>query len=414
MNENIFLEADRQGCSRDRASRKIIYEGGVLMYLFNPYRRFTITLVVILFSLISVVQCTGGGNNIMDVLRADGSFSVLVQALEATDLTTVLSANESYTLLAPTNAAFAKLSPETMEALLQDRVMLAQLLQYHLIEGAVTDTALSAQPEVATLLGNSVTVRNDNGSLKLNNARVVGVNMEASNGLIYPIDTVLTAVSPPPPPAPSDIAQNPTEVWLPYPAGSPLPIKDAELIPGAPEMRQGVAQLGNLLTDMNIQINTARTVRLEESNEITYLAPVGPEGIDPGLEERGIVILGAVVLTGEVQFATGPGTFLVAAIDDIKQLAAPQSRLRTYVPPQQEGEDIPSEGPAVIYVTPEGEQALILEAARLAEMDIGEVPAAAIFFGTKYCEVWVLGYHYCFPCGLFGPYETLAACQASG
>jgi uncharacterized surface protein with fasciclin (FAS1) repeats len=143
----------------------------------------------------------GGGTatgSIPEVLRADSEFSTLVSLLEATGLDETLAAGGPYTLFAPTNAAFAKVPPATLEALEQDPVALKNLLLYHAAEGTYTSEQLRGMTSLATMLGPSLAINAGcpSGALFVNNAQVVGPDIPATNGIIHAIDSVLI-----PPPA---------------------------------------------------------------------------------------------------------------------------------------------------------------------------------------------------------------------
>jgi len=106
---------------------------------------------------------------------------------------------------APTDEAFAKLPQGTVDSLLQpeNKDQLVTILTYHAVSGAVRSTDLSNGP-VQTLNGETVQVDTDNG-VTINDATVTLPDIEASNGIIHVIDTVLL----PPTPQPTD-APNPS------------------------------------------------------------------------------------------------------------------------------------------------------------------------------------------------------------
>ncbi|MGF1624891.1 MAG: fasciclin domain-containing protein [Alphaproteobacteria bacterium] len=132
--------------------------------------------------------------SIIDTLGTAGSFSVLLTALEATGLAATLGGDGTYTLFAPTDAAFAALPPGTVDALLlpQNQARLRQILSYHVIAGSeLTATQVAGQTmSVATLEGRDVSVNGSNG-FKVDNATVTSPDVDASNGVIHVIDTVL-------------------------------------------------------------------------------------------------------------------------------------------------------------------------------------------------------------------------------
>ena len=133
--------------------------------------------------------------NIIEVAEASGSFTTLLAALEATGLDDVL-ADESgtYTVFAPTDAAFAALPEGTVEALLDDPETLTDILLYHVISGAAVDsaTAISLDGSSAEMAnGDDVDISVVDGTLFLNDSAVTNADVAASNGLIHVIDSVL-------------------------------------------------------------------------------------------------------------------------------------------------------------------------------------------------------------------------------
>lgn len=132
--------------------------------------------------------------SIVETLGAAGSFSVLLQTLEAAGLTGTLSGDGTYTLFAPTDEAFAALPPGTIDALLlpENKDRLTQILSYHVVAGEeLTSAGLAGQSvTVATLEGRSVEISGANG-IKVDAGTVIAPDVEASNGIIQVIDTVL-------------------------------------------------------------------------------------------------------------------------------------------------------------------------------------------------------------------------------
>lgn len=131
--------------------------------------------------------------NIVDVAVANGSFKTLVAALKAADLVPALQGAGPFTVFAPTDAAFAKLPPGTVEALLKDKVKLAAILKYHVLSGNVpaADVIKAKALKPATLNGATLDIKVVDGKVHVNNATVVTPDVHASNGVIHVIDTVV-------------------------------------------------------------------------------------------------------------------------------------------------------------------------------------------------------------------------------
>lgn len=133
------------------------------------------------------------GTDVLAVARDNGQFNTLARAIEAAGLTTTLAGPGPFTILAPTDEAFAKLPPEQLESLLrpENKDQLVKLLTYHVVPGrAYEPDELKRQRTVPTVAGEPVKVALVNGRLRVGDARVKG-DVEASNGVILPIDRVL-------------------------------------------------------------------------------------------------------------------------------------------------------------------------------------------------------------------------------
>ncbi|MBI0584537.1 MAG: fasciclin domain-containing protein [Methanomassiliicoccus sp.] len=140
------------------------------------------------------VPTAPGADNktIVDIAVADGNFTCLVASLEAAGLVDELSGPGPFTVFAPTDAAFAKLDPCVVNMLLtEDTTTLEQILLYHVVSGEVLSTDLQDCQKVVTLQGGEVTIRICDGNVFINDAMVVVADIQASNGVIHVIDTVL-------------------------------------------------------------------------------------------------------------------------------------------------------------------------------------------------------------------------------
>lgn len=131
--------------------------------------------------------------SIVDIAVEDGRFTTLVAALEAAGLVEALQGEGPFTVFAPTDDAFAALPEGTVEGLLADSDALTQVLLYHVVEGkvmAVQVIDLDGE-QVETLSGESLSVMIDGETVKINEALVIIPDIEASNGVIHVIDSVL-------------------------------------------------------------------------------------------------------------------------------------------------------------------------------------------------------------------------------
>ncbi len=130
---------------------------------------------------------------IAEVASGNPDFSTLVAAVTAADLVGTLSGDDPFTVFAPTNAAFDALPPGTVDTLLleENRAALTKILTYHVVPGTVTSDMV-APGEVGTVEGSSLTVSvADDGTVMVDGASVVAVDVMASNGVIHVIDSVI-------------------------------------------------------------------------------------------------------------------------------------------------------------------------------------------------------------------------------
>lgn len=129
--------------------------------------------------------------DIVDTAVAAGSFKTLATALEAAGLVDTLKGPGPFTVFAPTDAAFAKLPAGTVEGLLKDKPKLTAILTYHVVPGNVKAADVVKLDSAKTVNGQSVAIKVVDGKVMVDNATVTTADIEASNGVIHVIDTVL-------------------------------------------------------------------------------------------------------------------------------------------------------------------------------------------------------------------------------
>jgi len=145
------------------------------------------TLIALVTSMLLATNAFA--KDIVDTAVAAGSFKTLVTALEAAGLVDTLKGPGPFTVFAPTDAAFAKVPPDQLKALLADKVKLTEVLTYHVVSGAVMSKDVKAGM-VQTVEGSSLTVVTM-GGVKVDGANVTSVDIVADNGVIHVIDSVL-------------------------------------------------------------------------------------------------------------------------------------------------------------------------------------------------------------------------------
>jgi uncharacterized surface protein with fasciclin (FAS1) repeats len=139
------------------------------------------------------VQSSAKMQNIVQIASADKNFSTLVTALTAAGLVKTLEGAGPFTVFAPTNAAFAKIKKADLDALLKNKAELTKVLTYHVVSGKVmaADVMKMNDKMVKTVEGSEVKVSVMGKVVEINNAKVTKADIEASNGVIHVIDTVL-------------------------------------------------------------------------------------------------------------------------------------------------------------------------------------------------------------------------------
>jgi transforming growth factor-beta-induced protein len=131
--------------------------------------------------------------NIAQIATGDGRFTILAKAIEAAGLGGALTGDQALTVFAPTDEAFGKLPAGTLEQLLkpENKDTLTKILTYHVVSGRVYARDAVGAQRATTLEGSPVRVGITNGRLTVDNANIVLTDIEASNGVIHVIDTVI-------------------------------------------------------------------------------------------------------------------------------------------------------------------------------------------------------------------------------
>ena len=161
-------------------------------------RKIILTLMVV-FAVASLAFAGGNkskemepeSKSIVEIAVEDGRFSTLVAALQAADLVGTLEGEGPFTVFAPTDDAFAMLPDGTVDALLQDPEALSEVLLYHVVPGNVMASDVVRLSSAETASGEEIMINVDGDTVMINDARVVVADIEASNGVIHVVDSVL-------------------------------------------------------------------------------------------------------------------------------------------------------------------------------------------------------------------------------
>lgn len=131
--------------------------------------------------------------DIVDTAVAAGQFKTLASALTAAGLIQTLKGPGPYTVFAPTDEAFAKLPPGTLQNLLkpENKAKLTAILTYHVVPGKVTSAEVVKLSQANTVEGKPLTIHTMGKAVMVNDATVIKADVAASNGVIHVIDKVL-------------------------------------------------------------------------------------------------------------------------------------------------------------------------------------------------------------------------------
>lgn len=155
--------------------------------------KFVQNILFALFLIIPLSAAKASDKDIVDTAVGAGSFSTLVAAVQAAGLVDTLKGEGPFTVFAPTDDAFAKLPAGTVEDLLkpENKDQLVKILTLHVVPGKVMSSDIAGKTaEVASVEGGMLSVDATDG-VKVNEATVVTADVEASNGVIHVIDTVI-------------------------------------------------------------------------------------------------------------------------------------------------------------------------------------------------------------------------------
>lgn len=131
-----------------------------------------------------------GTQNLVEVARAAGLFTTLVAAIDRAGMSEALAHEGPYTVFAPSDLAFSRLPEGTVESLLAAPETLAEVLNYHLVPGRMRAADVALRHCAETLHGEDLALSN-HGAIRVDGARVIAGDIEASNGVIHMIDRVL-------------------------------------------------------------------------------------------------------------------------------------------------------------------------------------------------------------------------------
>ena len=159
--------------------------------MYKITQAMTIGLFTLAISMFAAAGHHGMKKDIVDTAVAAGDFNTLVTAVKAAGLVETLKGEGPFTVFAPTDAAFAKVPTETLNALLADKAALANVLTYHVVAGKVMAADVVKLTSAVTVQGQAVSIEVKDGKVYIDGTQVVTTDIEASNGVIHVIDAVI-------------------------------------------------------------------------------------------------------------------------------------------------------------------------------------------------------------------------------
>jgi uncharacterized surface protein with fasciclin (FAS1) repeats len=153
----------------------------------------TLGITVITLMLSAGTQAQHDNKNIVETAMAAGSFNTLANALQAADLVDTLKGQGPFTVFAPTDEAFAKLPTGTLNDLLkaENKQKLRRILTYPVVPGRVSSADVVKLRTAKAVSGDTIDITANGGSVMVDSARVVKTDVQASNGVIHVIDSVI-------------------------------------------------------------------------------------------------------------------------------------------------------------------------------------------------------------------------------
>ena len=128
--------------------------------------------------------------NVIETARESGHFSMLITIVQETGLIDTLSSDGPFTIFAPTDDAFAKLSKKTIDHLLQDKERLTEILTYHVIQGRISSQEVQQIGKAQSIQGSQL-IFDATNSITVNKSTIIKSDIQCDNGIIHIIDEVL-------------------------------------------------------------------------------------------------------------------------------------------------------------------------------------------------------------------------------
>ncbi len=243
---------------------------------------FKVAVLIIVFGLIASSNrsvASQDNNSLSDILRQQDQMSTFVSLMESAELDTMLRNPGNFTIIAPTNAAFERLSAEQFAELQENANKRREVMLYHVVQGRYGSGEIRSwgEGEMVTALGNNVTTQG-HATVTINHtAQMIRTDLEASNGVIHFLDAVLDPNSIPVPATPAPPANNGGQ---PSAEGGAWPEGGAEGQPDAPPTAVPTPTIVPTATKPPWWVDPA-----EPSNDVVAQPNDNPAFIDGGYVE---------------------------------------------------------------------------------------------------------------------------------
>jgi uncharacterized surface protein with fasciclin (FAS1) repeats len=159
--------------------------------MYKITQAMTVGVFTLALSMFATAGHHGMKKDIVDTAVAAGDFNTLVTVVKAAGLVETLKGEGPFTVFAPTDAAFAKVPTDALNALLADKAALANVLTYHVVAGKVMAADVVKLTSAETVQGQTVSIEVKDGKVYVDGAQVVTTDIKASNGVIHVIDAVI-------------------------------------------------------------------------------------------------------------------------------------------------------------------------------------------------------------------------------
>ncbi len=159
----------------------------------------TLSLLIAFSAVTSVASfavaesCDAKKKDIVDTAVSAKAFGTLVAAVKAADLVETLKSKGPFTVFAPSDDAFKRLPNGTVESLLkpENRERLVAVLTYHVVPGRVMAKEVVGLSKAKTVQGSELAIKVKDGTVMIDDAKVVKTDISCSNGVIHVIDSVI-------------------------------------------------------------------------------------------------------------------------------------------------------------------------------------------------------------------------------